>query len=159
MLEFFCVNDNEDVDVKCPQTMRCITCYNSQVLVYNFKIQERKHLIIYNTTNGITTLKKHMNASHYSTAKMFEKEVNNQLKGKVKKQLAKKQNQIHIIVQLSNFCYQITFPKGSYVAKMFLENTGLLIIKNKLLVQFVESLWMKCLCLHLCPRLVFPSRI
>ncbi len=23
---FFCVNDNKDVDVKCPQTMTCIIC-------------------------------------------------------------------------------------------------------------------------------------
>jgi hypothetical protein len=31
-----------------------------------------------------------VNANHSIIAKMFEKEVNNQLKGKVKKQLAKK---------------------------------------------------------------------
>jgi hypothetical protein len=80
MLGFFCVNDNEDVDMKCPQTMKCITCYNSQVLIHNLKIQTRKHLIIYNTINGITTLKKHVNANHFIIAKMFDEEINNQLK-------------------------------------------------------------------------------
>jgi hypothetical protein len=38
----------------------------------------------------MTTLKKHVNANHSIIAKMFEEEVNNQLKGEVKKQLAKK---------------------------------------------------------------------
>jgi hypothetical protein len=35
-----------------------IFCYNSPILFCNPKIQARKGLIIYNTTNGITTLKK-----------------------------------------------------------------------------------------------------
>jgi hypothetical protein len=54
---FLGVNDNKDVDVKCPQTMRCILCYSNLVLFCNLKIQTRKGLIIYNTTNGIMTLK------------------------------------------------------------------------------------------------------
>jgi hypothetical protein len=36
---------------------------------------------------------------------------------------------------------------------------GLLIIKNHLSMQFVESLWMKHLCSHLCPKLVFFQEI
>jgi hypothetical protein len=43
----------KDVDV-----MKCILCYNSLVLFCDLKIQTRKGLIIYNTTNRITTLKK-----------------------------------------------------------------------------------------------------
>jgi len=54
---FLGVNDNKDVDVKCPQTMRYILCYSNLVLFCNLKIQTRKGLIIYYTTNGITTLK------------------------------------------------------------------------------------------------------
>ncbi len=82
---FFCVNDNKDVDVKCPQTMRCILCYNSSILFCNLKTQARKNLIIYNTTNGITTLKKQVNANNYIIAKMFEEEINNLVRGKVEK--------------------------------------------------------------------------
>jgi hypothetical protein len=41
---------------------------------------------------------------------------------------------------------------------MFFEDMGLLIVKNHQPMQFVESLWMKCLCLHLCPKLVFLSK-
>jgi hypothetical protein len=108
------VNDNKDVDVKCPQTMRCILCYNSPILFCNPKTQARKGLIIYNTTNGITTLKKHVNANDSIIAKMFEKEINNLVRGEVEKQLAKK-IQIHLTMQLFIFCCQKTFPKGPYV--------------------------------------------
>jgi len=66
---FLCVNHNKNVDVKCLQTLSCILCYNSSILFCNPKTQVRKGLIIYNTTNGITTLKKHMNAEHFIIAK------------------------------------------------------------------------------------------
>ncbi len=99
---FLCVNDNKDVDVKCQQTMRCILCYNSPILFCNLKTQVRKSLIIYNTTNGITTLKKHVNTNDSIIAKMFEEEINNLMRGEVEKQLAKK-IQIHLTMQLLIF--------------------------------------------------------
>jgi hypothetical protein len=52
----------------------------------------KKGLILYNTTNIITTLKKHVNANHSIIAKLFEEEVNSPLKGKVENQLAKKRS-------------------------------------------------------------------
>jgi hypothetical protein len=82
---FFFVNDNKDVNVKGPQTMRCILCYSSPILFCNFKTQAIKHLIL----NGITSLKKHVNVDHYIKAKMFE-EVNSPLKGE--------EDQIHLVV-------------------------------------------------------------
>jgi hypothetical protein len=42
--------------------------------------------------------------------------------------------------------------------ELFFEDMGLLIVKNHMHVQFVENLWMKCLCLHLCSKLVFISK-
>jgi hypothetical protein len=66
------VNDSKEVDVKCPQIMKCILCYISPILFSNSKTQKKKGLILYNTTNGITTLKKHVNANHSIIAKMFE---------------------------------------------------------------------------------------
>ncbi len=33
---------------------------------------------------------------------------------------------------------------------MFVKNRALLIVKNHLLLQFVESAWLKCLVLQLC---------
>jgi hypothetical protein len=40
--------------------------------------------------NGITTLKKHVNANHSIITKMFEEKVNNPLKGEVDNQPTKK---------------------------------------------------------------------
>ncbi len=42
--------------------------------------------------------------------------------------------------------------------KDFLHDLGLLIMKNNLPLQFVESVWFKHLILHLSIRIVFPSR-
>jgi hypothetical protein len=54
---FYCVNDNKPVNVKCFQLMRCIPCYANPILITNAKTQARKCLILYNSANGITTLK------------------------------------------------------------------------------------------------------
>jgi hypothetical protein len=40
---------------------------------------------------------------------------------------------------------------------MFVENLALLTMKNHLLLQFVESVWLMRLVLQLCPCLQFPS--
>jgi hypothetical protein len=42
--------------------------------------------------------------------------------------------------------------------KLFFEDMGLLIVKNHLPIQSIENMWMKCSCLHLCPRLGFPFK-
>jgi hypothetical protein len=41
---------------------------------------------------------------------------------------------------------------------MFVENLTLLIMKNHLPLQFVDSVWLKCLVLQLCPCVQFPFR-
>jgi hypothetical protein len=51
------------------QIMRYILCYNNPILNLNPKTKGRRGLIIYNTTNGITTLKKHVNVD-YSIKKL-----------------------------------------------------------------------------------------
>jgi hypothetical protein len=42
-------------------------------LIINVKTQTREGLILYNTTNGITTLQKHVYANHYIIAKILKK--------------------------------------------------------------------------------------
>ncbi len=42
--------------------------------------------------------------------------------------------------------------------KQFLQDLAFLVVKNHLPIQFVESSWLKCLVMHLCPKIVFPSR-
>ncbi len=100
---FFFVNHKKNANVKCPHTMKCIICYSS--------------LIIYYTTNEIIILKKPLNANHFIIAKMFEKEVNNPLKGEVEKQLAKKKIKSIWQCYCQLFYCQITFPKISYATK------------------------------------------
>jgi hypothetical protein len=50
--------------------------------------------------NGITSLKKHVNANHFIIENLFEEEINNPLRGKVERQPAKK---IHLAMQLLTF--------------------------------------------------------
>jgi hypothetical protein len=89
---------------------------------------------------------------------MFEENVNNPLRGKMDIQFVKK-DQIQLVVQLSKkLPTKKPFWKDHMHKKLFLEDIGLLIVKNHLPMQIVESLWMECLYLHLCPRLVFPSK-
>jgi hypothetical protein len=57
MLVIYFVNDNKPMDVKCFQLMKYFFCYASSILITNSKTQARKGLILYNITNGITTLK------------------------------------------------------------------------------------------------------
>jgi hypothetical protein len=40
----------------------------------------------------------------------------------------------------------------------FLEELQLLVVKNNLPMLFVGSMWLKCLVLHLCSRVSFPSK-
>ncbi len=42
--------------------------------------------------------------------------------------------------------------------KNFLQDLAFLVVKNHFPIQFVESTWLKHLVMHLCPRVVFPSR-
>jgi hypothetical protein len=64
MLFFLCVNSNQDFNVEDPQIMRCILCYSIPINASNLKTQTRKRLISHYKTNGITSLKKHVNLNH-----------------------------------------------------------------------------------------------
>jgi hypothetical protein len=79
--------------------------------------------------------------------------MSNSLRGEVERQLTKK-DQIHLAMQLSMFLLiNILSKKIICKIKIKIEDMGMLIVKNHLPMQFVESLWMKCLCLHLCSKI------
>jgi hypothetical protein len=44
--------------------MWCILCHNDPILNVNPKTQARKGLVIYNSSNGIVALRKHVNSDH-----------------------------------------------------------------------------------------------
>jgi hypothetical protein len=50
------------------------------------------------------------------------------------------------------------FKKHDVYQKDFWQDLGHLIVKNNLPLQFVESVYFKCLILHLSHRVVFPFR-
>ncbi len=61
--------------------MRCLLCYNALINVSNPKTNARKGLISYYKTNGITSLKKHVDVNYHLISKNFE-EVQNMMKGR-----------------------------------------------------------------------------
>jgi hypothetical protein len=50
------------------------------------------------------------------------------------------------------FSIKNSFKKEDLPWKEFLEGMGLSIVKDNLPIQFVESMWLKRLVLHLCPN-------
>jgi hypothetical protein len=60
--------------------MHYIFCYSGTVNAFNPRVQSQKGVISYYNTNGIMTLNKCANANHVMIAKMFEQEVNNDVR-------------------------------------------------------------------------------
>jgi len=56
------------------------------------------------------------------------------------------------------FVIKEPFKNDDVQQKDFLQDLNLLIVKNNLALQFVESVWFKCLILHLCLIVVFFSK-
>jgi hypothetical protein len=85
------VYDNKDVDMKCPQTMRCIICYGNPILFCNPKTYTRKCLIIYKYNKWNNNIEKICECRDHSIiAKTFEENVNNPLRREVDRQFVKK---------------------------------------------------------------------
>jgi hypothetical protein len=61
--------------------------------------------------------------------------------------------------KISKFFYaKDHFKKDVVQQKQFSQNLALLVIKIHLLIQFVDSTWLKCLVMHLCLGIMFPSK-
>ncbi len=70
------------MDGKVCQVMCCILFYNSLLDVSSLiTTQAKKWIISYYKTNGIMTLKKHMNVNHVAIAKKFEEEIYSPMRG------------------------------------------------------------------------------
>jgi len=63
-----------------------------------------------------------------------------------------------LIPYLVFFVAKEPFKKYDVQQKQFSEDLTLLIIKNHVLLQFVESSWLKRFSMHLCPKMIFPFR-
>jgi hypothetical protein len=75
----------------------------------NANIQVRRRLITYNTINGITALRKHVNSNHCNILKRIEEEMNSPLR-EDEKQVSKKRP-ICLLVPYPFFCYKGNFQE------------------------------------------------
>jgi hypothetical protein len=91
-----------------------------------------------------------VNANHTIIAIFLQEKVNNS------KKLFKSNQQNKSLIYLANkfqfilLLYKILYIENDVQQKDFLQDLSLLIIKDHLPMQFVKTIWMKCLALHLC---------
>jgi hypothetical protein len=88
------VNDEKKVEVANHQIMRCIMCYAETINVFNPRTKERKGLITYYKTYGITISKKNVNVDHSIIAKEIKGKINNVIIESVERQPTKKRSNI-----------------------------------------------------------------
>ncbi len=155
---FYCVNDDAKIDFENTQIMHCILCYQKPIIRINSRTQGKKRLIFQYKISGIISLKKHVDVEHIVIAKMFEKEINFLLKRRKEKQPTKKRAIVFGGSKFKIFLIKNSFKEKDVPLKEFLKDLGLLIVKNYLPIQLVESMWPKHLILCLCPKLHFPSK-
>jgi hypothetical protein len=72
--------------------MQCIFCHSNPILNVNPKTRARKRVIIYNSSNGINTLRKHVNSDHLNIFLKFKEKINYPLKENEKQPSEKKSN-------------------------------------------------------------------
>jgi hypothetical protein len=88
------VNDGKEIEFASHQVIGCILCYNNVVNIPNPRIKERKGLITYYKTYGISAHKKHVDVDHSIIMKKLEEEINNDIIRNVEKRLAKKRSNV-----------------------------------------------------------------
>ncbi len=75
-----------------------------------------------------------------------------------KENLPKKKPNASSFEKSKLFDAKYPFEKDVVQQKQILQDLALLIVKNHFSIQFVESIWLKHLVMHLCPRVVFPLK-
>jgi hypothetical protein len=69
------VNDEKEVEVANHQVLRCIMCYVDTINVFNPRTKERKGLMTYYKTYGITISKKNVDVDHSIFAKKLKEKL------------------------------------------------------------------------------------
>jgi hypothetical protein len=118
----------------------------------------KKGLVSYFKNNGIIILKI-VDANHGEIAKTIEEKVNSTLKSPLERILANKRLTMNASAILYFFARAIDpYIKIMHTKKTFVENLGLLLIKNHLPTQFVESIWLNHLVIQLCFHILLPTK-
>jgi hypothetical protein len=82
--------------------------------------------------------------------------MSNPMKIVLERQPAKKRPNVFNFEILDIFRAKVVFLKKCATKIIFSKPIGLLLVKNHLHIQFVESTWLKHFVMHLCPKVVFP---
>jgi hypothetical protein len=99
-----------------------------------------------------------VDVDHAILAKKIKEKMNSPLGNVLEKQPAKKRPNVFNFEILEFFGVKDHLKKDVVKQKQFLQDLALLVVKNHLLIQFIESTWLKFLIMHLCSRIVFTSR-
>ncbi len=144
---FYYINDNQKVDVKVSQTMKCILCYNNIVLESNLKTQARKYLFLQHSKWNNCS-KKTCAFKSFKHCKLSLKKGEQSIKIKKKKINVLKKNLIYLELQFLIFLLQRSFQKTNMQQKQLVQYLALLIVKHHSRMHFVERQWLKCFNLH-----------
>jgi len=112
-------------------------------VLYNPRTKLRKGLIPYYKTNGILTLKNHVNGKHNLLAKKLDEEVNSLVRTQGERQPTKKKQNVFSFEFFSKKFTKCFYKNDEMQHKQFIENLTLLIIKSHLHVHFLETSWLK----------------
>jgi hypothetical protein len=139
------------VTLDAPQIMHCMLCYSNLVFFFNPKTKLRKGLIFYYKTSGITYLRKDVDENHSKNSNFFKGEMKSTMKGSL-------YIYSHLVHPFIFFTSKKPFKMNDVEYQKNLENLSLLIVKSHLPLQFMKSVWPKCLILHLCLQIQFHSQ-
>jgi len=99
-----------------------------------------------------------VDVEHNLLAKKLDEEMNRSMKTQVERQPIKKRQNVSSSKFSEFFFTKLLYKKDEVQQKQFLEDLTLLIVKNHLLVHFLESPWLKQFALQLNPCIVFPPK-
>jgi hypothetical protein len=136
----------------------CVVCFVTPVL--SFKVHEQRkeknHIVLLKKWNN--NIAKTCGCKSCFDCKKIQKEMSNPMKSLLERQPAKK-NLMCLSLKYHIFWCKRCFLKRCCATKIFFSRlVGLLVVKNHLPIQFVESTWLKHFVMHLCPKVVFPFK-
>lgn len=107
---FFTLNNNQQVDLKQSQIMRCIVCHRETTGPEIVALCTRC-CIVYNRSNGILTMMKHVEQDHASLFRWFREELDFHYQPPSNHEPPTKRQQIALSSILSFFFFPTPFPE------------------------------------------------
>jgi hypothetical protein len=109
-------------------------------VLYNPRTKKRKGIITFFFKNGITALKKHVDANHAILVKIFEEEVNFPLKNILEKQPTKKRPNVSNFKISEFFGAKDPFKKDVVQQKQFFQDLAFWLLKIISLFNLLKTL-------------------